>query len=111
MCVTAILTETERKRQDGSVHRAEERRCRARMLRLRGPIHPQSSVPATADDAWSGKLLICRQNFAILPSSGRPLGECRLIIGSFQSAVQGGLIIIGSDSYHFALMQEVAEVD
>ena len=51
MCVTAILTETERKRQDRSACRAEKRRCRARMMRLRGPIHPQSSVPATADDA------------------------------------------------------------
>jgi len=33
------------------------------------------------------------------------------IIGSFQSAVQRGLIIIDVDNYHFELMQEVAEVD
>jgi hypothetical protein len=33
------------------------------------------------------------------------------IIGSFQSAVQRGLITIDLDSIHFILMQEVAEVN
>ena len=38
MCVTAILTETERKWQEGSVHRTEERRRKAGMIRVCGPI-------------------------------------------------------------------------
>ena len=41
--VTAIQNQTERKRQDRSASRAEERRCWARMMRLRGPIHPHSA--------------------------------------------------------------------
>lgn len=50
---------------------------RARMTRLCGPIHPHSSVPVTADQAWSANHLIERQNQATLQSSGKPLGECR----------------------------------
>lgn len=37
--------------------------------------------------------------------------EKQAIIRSFQIAVQRGLIIIGVDSYHFSLMQEVSEED
>ena len=40
MRVTAILTAAERKRQDRSVHRAEERRRRAKMMRVCGPDLP-----------------------------------------------------------------------
>jgi len=58
MCVTAILTETERKRQDSSVHRAEERRCWARMMRVCGPTCPHSNVLAHANAAQGPKRLI-----------------------------------------------------
>ncbi len=77
MRVTAIQAQTEQKRRDSSVRHAEKRRCRARMTRLCGPIHPHSSVPLTADQAWSANHLIWRQNQATLQSSGKPLGECR----------------------------------
>ncbi len=80
MRVTAIPTQTERKPQDRSVRRAEKRRRQARMLRVCGLIRPAASVCATADTAWGGKHLSSGQDQAILPSSGRPLGECRTMI-------------------------------
>jgi len=46
MCVTTILTETERKRQDRSAHRAEERRRRARMMQVCGLTCSHSGVLA-----------------------------------------------------------------
>ena len=64
--VSAVETETERKRQDGSVPRAEHRVCPTTLTRLRGLIHPHSSVPATTDEAWRAKHLIRRQNQATL---------------------------------------------
>lgn len=63
---------------DRSVCRAEKRLCRARMLRVRGLIHPTSAVCATTDTARGEKRLPSEQNQASLKSSGRPLGECRI---------------------------------
>ncbi len=51
MCVTAILTETEQKRQDRSVHRAEERLPMTRMMRFCGLPCQHSSVLAHASAA------------------------------------------------------------
>ena len=78
MRMTTIHAQAERKRQDRSVCRAEKRLCRARMLRVRGLIHPTSAVCATTDTARGEKRLPSEQNQAILKSSGRPLGECRM---------------------------------
>jgi hypothetical protein len=78
MRMTTIHAQAERKRQDRSVCRAEKRLCRARMLRVRGLIHPTSAVCATTDIARGEKRLPSEQNQAILKSSGRPLGECRI---------------------------------
>lgn len=77
MRVTAITTQTQRKRQDRFVRHAEERRCRARMTRGRGLICPTSNAPATVDDARGKRHLFDWQNKAILPSSSRPFGEFR----------------------------------
>ena len=82
MRVTAILTEPERKRQDRSVYRAEERRHRARMMRVFGPICPHSSVLTHANAAQGQKRLISQRIQAILASKGMPLGECRLMAAS-----------------------------
>jgi len=79
--MTTIHAQAERKRQDRSVCRAEKRLCRARMLRVRGLIHPTSAVCATTDTARGEKRLPSEQNQAILKSSGRPLGECRMESG------------------------------
>nr|BAH89334.1 hypothetical protein [uncultured bacterium]BAH89407.1 hypothetical protein [uncultured bacterium]BAH89481.1 hypothetical protein [uncultured bacterium]BAH89713.1 hypothetical protein [uncultured bacterium]BAH89921.1 hypothetical protein [uncultured bacterium] len=78
MRMTTIHAQAERKRQDRSVCRAEKRLCRARMLRVRGLIHPTSAVCATTDTARGEKRLPSEQNQASLKSSGRPLGECRV---------------------------------
>jgi len=66
------------------------------MLRVRGLIHPTSAVCATTDTARGEKRLPSEQNQAILKSSGRPLGECRVYIisnvGSFgEDVVKIGL--------------------
>ena len=78
MRMTAIRTQTERKRQDRFVRRAENRRYRARTRRVQGPIHPAASVCATADTAQGEKRLFNWQNQAIFTTDGRPLGECRV---------------------------------
>lgn len=83
MRMTTIHAQAERKRQDRSVCRAEKRLCRARMLRVRGLIHPTSAVCATTDTARGEKRLPSEQNQASLKSSGRPLGECRLIAACY----------------------------
>ena len=83
MRVTAILTAAERKRQDRSVHRAEERRRRAKMMRVCGPTCPHSSVWAHASAVQAPKRLINKRKLAILTSNGMPLGECRLIYLAF----------------------------
>lgn len=84
--MTTIHAQAERKRQDRSVCRAEKRLCRARMLRVRGLIHPTSAVCATTDTARGEKRLPSEQNQAILKSSGRPLGECRFKAYHFMKA-------------------------
>jgi len=48
------------------------------MMRVHGPIRPTPGVPATADTARGEKHLFSGKIQAILPSSGRSLGECRL---------------------------------
>jgi len=77
MRVTASPIETARKPQDRSVRRAEKRRSRAKMMPVRGPIRPAPGVCETADAARGEKRLFNWRNQAILPSDGRPLGECR----------------------------------
>jgi hypothetical protein len=79
MHLTAVRTQTERKRQDRSVRRAEKLRCRAGMTRVRGLIRPTPGVWATADTARSERRLINWQDQAILLADGSPLGECRWI--------------------------------
>ena len=59
--MTTIHAQAERKRQDRSVCRAEKRLCRARMLRVRGLIHPTSAVCATTDTARGEKRLPSEQ--------------------------------------------------
>lgn len=68
MRMTAIRTQTERKRLYRSAHHAEERYRRARKLRLRGPIHQVPAVCATATvDADRGEeRLASWQNQVIL---------------------------------------------
>ena len=51
MRVTAIQTQTERKRQDRSVRRAEKLLRQAGMSRLYGPVRPAPVDCATADAA------------------------------------------------------------
>lgn len=85
--MTTIHAQAERKRQDRSVCRAEKRLCRARMLRVRGLIHPTSAVCATTDTARGEKRLPSEQNQAILKSSGRPLGECRFALDDFGAGI------------------------
>ena len=77
MRVTAIGAKTQRKRLDRSAHRAEKRRCRARMLRVHSMIRRAPGVRATTDTAQGEKCLFNRQNQAILTTHGSPLGECR----------------------------------
>jgi hypothetical protein len=79
MRMTAIQAQTERKQQDRSVRRAEERLGRARILRVHGPKRPTSGVCATTDAAQGEKRLFNWQNQVILTSDGRQLGECRLM--------------------------------
>jgi hypothetical protein len=49
------------------------------MLRVRGLIRPTPFDCASADAAYGEKRLLNWHNQAILPSNGRPLGECRLM--------------------------------
>lgn len=77
MRMTAIHTQTERKRQDRSVRCAEKHRRRTGMLRPLGPIRATLGVCQTTEAARGGKRLIRWRSQAILTSEGRPLGECR----------------------------------
>ena len=77
MRVTTIRVQTEPKRLDRSVRRAEKRAHWARMLRVRGLIRPTPFDCASADAAYGEKRLLNWHNQAILPAKGRPLGECR----------------------------------
>jgi hypothetical protein len=56
-------------------------------------------------------LLHDRRDFPWSKNESLGMEKKEAIIGSFQSAVQRGLIIIEVDSIHFTLMQEVAEVN
>jgi hypothetical protein len=80
MRVTTIRVQTEPKRLDRSVRHAEKRAHWARMLRVRGLIRPALGAYATAHAARGEKRLLNWQNQALLPSSGKPLGEFRLFI-------------------------------
>ena len=77
--VTAIRAQTQRKRLDRSAHRAEKRRCRARMLQVHRMIRRAPNIWATTDTAQGEKCLFNQQNQATLTTDGRPLGECRLL--------------------------------
>lgn len=71
-----LRTQTERKPQDRSVRRAEERRRRSGMLRALGPIRLNPGVFATADAARDDKCLINWQDQVIFLLNCMPLGEC-----------------------------------
>ena len=77
MRMTAIRTQTERKRLDRPVRRTEKQGRRASTARSRGSIRPIRVVSATADTARGKKRLIGWPRWAILRSNGKPLGECR----------------------------------
>jgi uncharacterized protein (DUF2141 family) len=77
MRMTAIHAQTERKRQDGSVRRAEKHHRRARTRRFRGLIRAVSAACATTAAAQGGKRLSGGRIQAIFASDSRPLGECR----------------------------------
>ena len=76
--MTAIQTQTERKRQDRSVRRTEKLRRQPGMLRTFGPIRPTTGAFATSCNAQARKHLIDGRNQPILPSNGMPLGECQM---------------------------------
>lgn len=77
MRMTAIHVQTERKRQVGSVRRAETYRPWAREQRLRGLIRPVPAAWVTTDTTQGEKCLFNWQNQMNLTADGRPLGECR----------------------------------
>jgi hypothetical protein len=77
MRVTALRTQTERRRQDRSARRAEKRRRRARLLPVRGLIRPTSGVCTTAHAGRGEKRLLNSRNWVTLSSNVMPLGECR----------------------------------
>lgn len=66
MRMTAIQTQTERKRQDRSVRRIEKLCRRPGMPRTFGPIRPTTGAFATSCNAQAGKHLIDWRNQAIL---------------------------------------------
>ena len=71
-----------RKRKERSVGGAEKRARRVKMMRIRSPIRTALGAYATAVTARGEKRLLNWQYQALLPSSGRPLGECQLKIKS-----------------------------
>jgi hypothetical protein len=77
MRVTLKLPDGERKRQEKSVRRAEERGRLTKMMQIRRPSRPLSAGQAEVDTAQGTDHLISRRKQTNLPSSGRPLGECR----------------------------------
>ena len=56
--LAAIQAQTERKRLEGSVRRAEKHRCRARMMRVHGPSRLPPGVSATKNTARGVKSLL-----------------------------------------------------
>ena len=97
--MTAIHAQTERKRLDGSVRRAEKHHRRARTRRFRGLIRAVSAACSTTAAAQGGKRLSGGRIQAIFTSDGTPLGECRLRILMFFVAFLIGMI--GSFSVFF----------
>ena len=90
MRVTTSPIQTERKRQDRSVRRAEKHRCRAGMMRVHRMIRRAPSVCATADAARGEKHLIGWPRQATMRSDGTPLGECRLTgLGLTSAGLEG----------------------
>jgi hypothetical protein len=77
MCMTAIHAQTERKRQDRSVRRAEKHLRRDRKRRPCGLIGPVPAARPPAGAAQGEKLLSSVRIQAIFTSNGMPLGECR----------------------------------
>lgn len=77
MCVTAILTEAERKRQDMSVHRAEERGRQARMMWSSSLTRKVPAASAAMCASMNAKCLIYTPDQATLTPNSMPLGECR----------------------------------
>ena len=75
--MTAIQTQTERKRQDRSARCAEKHRCRDRTRQFRGLIRPVSAACATTGAAQGEKRLSSAWIQAIFTSNSMPLGECR----------------------------------
>lgn len=75
MRMTAIQAQTERKRRDRFVRRAEKRRHQAEQMRVRGPIRPVSAVGATSDTARCKEKLPGRLGHATLTSDGTLFGE------------------------------------
>ncbi len=70
MRMTAIHVQTERKRQDGSVRRAEKHRRRSRTVPLRGLIRPVFAACAASDAAQGAKRLSGGRIQATLASEG-----------------------------------------
>ena len=60
MCMTAIHAQTERKRQDRSVGRAEKHRRRARTRQLRGLIPTVPAARPAAEAAQGENMLVQR---------------------------------------------------
>jgi hypothetical protein len=76
--MTAIHAQTERKRLDGSVRRAEKHHRRARTRRFRGLIRAVSAACSTTAAAQGGKRLSGGRIQAIFAPDSRQLGECRV---------------------------------
>jgi len=92
MRMTAIHAQTEQKRQDGSVRRAEKHHRRARRRRFRGLIRAVSAACATTAAAQGEKRLSGGRLQAIFASDCRPLGECRISLkesgGTLRTSIQ-----------------------
>ena len=65
-------------RRDRSLRRAAKRRRRTRMMHVRGPIRHIRALKRPQHTLRRTERLIGWRNQAILPSSGRLLGECRV---------------------------------
>ena len=78
MRVTAIPTQTERKRLGRSVPRAEERHNQTPMPHPQGAMRQLSTVTAQRNLPTATKPLIRERDQASMQSNGRSHGECRL---------------------------------
>ena len=77
MHMTAITTETERKRLDRSVSSAENRAAGPKMTILGGLNPPSPGISAIAGNTRRTKNLVFWHPLAIIQPDGTPLGECR----------------------------------